>query len=128
MAEAIAQMSRFYAAEASAMQPGDRVLVNVGGRTVGVFALEDSFVAYENLCPHMGGPVCEGRVMPRVDGIVDEGGRLVAERSNDAKPNLVCPWHGWEFDLRSGQSHGDHTRSLRAYLVEVEEGKVYVVA
>ena len=128
MAEAIAQMSRYFAAEVSALQPGDRVLVDVGGRTVGLFALEDNYVAYENLCPHMGGPVCEGRVMPRVDGIVDASGRLVAERSNDDKPHLVCPWHGWEFDIRTGQNHGDRTQTLKAYLVEVEEGKVYVVA
>ena len=128
MAEAIAEMNRHYVADVAAMLPGDRVLVDVAGRTVGVFRLEEHYVAYENMCPHMGGPVCEGRVMPRVDAIVDDAGRLVAERSNDDKPNLVCPWHGWEFDIRTGQGTGDRTRSLRAYLVEVEEDRVYVVA
>jgi nitrite reductase/ring-hydroxylating ferredoxin subunit len=128
MAEAVAEMSRNFVADVGAMEPGDRAFVEIAGRSVSVFVLEKSYVAYENICPHMGGPVCEGRIMPRVEGIVDDAGRLVAERSNDDKPQLICPWHGWEYDLRTGRCVGDRTKSLRTYLVEVQDGKIYVVA
>lgn len=111
---------------AADFQPGDRRLVEVDGQRIGVFRLDDGFVAYLNVCPHQGGPVCEGRYFPRVEAEVAPDGRLVAERSVRSAPHLVCPWHGWEYDLRTGVMPGEPSIRLRAYDVPVEDGIVYV--
>lgn len=57
--------------------------VHVGGQEIAIFNLGDRFVAIENKCPHQGGPLC--------DGIV-------------AGTTVVCPLHGWRFDLDTGMA------------------------
>ncbi len=121
------QRSRHYAGEAASLREGERWLLEAGGRTIGIFLVRGAFLAYESSCPHSGGPVCEGQIRPAVRGVVDELGRLVAERSEPARPRLACPWHGWEFDLETGKAAGEPLRRLRAFDVEVEDGKVYVL-
>lgn len=111
----------------SEFEEGARKLVPIGRDEIGVFRVEGTFVAYRNSCAHQGGPVCEGRFFPRVTALVTEGGLVAGERYDRAEPHLVCPWHGWEYDLRTGEFCGDRARRLRAYPVEVEGGDVYVV-
>jgi 3-phenylpropionate/trans-cinnamate dioxygenase ferredoxin subunit len=80
--------------------PGSRRLLEIAGRSIGIFRLEDGrFYALRNRCPHRGAPLCEGRQM----------GLWTAERpyhrafGRDGEI-LRCPWHGWEFDLTTGRS------------------------
>ncbi|HEV8635591.1 MAG TPA: Rieske 2Fe-2S domain-containing protein, partial [Chloroflexota bacterium] len=88
------------------------------GRSIGVFNLGGEFFALRNRCPHQGGPLCEGRVW----------GALEAERPGEFRYSrggeiLACIWHGWEFDIRTGQSWCDPARlRVRRYEVEVETG------
>ncbi|MGH3585097.1 MAG: Rieske (2Fe-2S) protein [Pseudonocardia sp.] len=106
---------------------GDRVLVPNGDYTIGVFRVDGTFRAYDNICLHQGGPVCEGRYFPLMTAVIDEGGRVLGERYDESEPHLVCPWHGWEYDLRTGEFCGDRRRSLRTRPVVVEGEDVYVV-
>jgi nitrite reductase (NADH) small subunit len=106
---------------------GDRVFVTVGGRQVAVFLVDGTFVAYQNTCAHQGGPVCEGRYFPRLTATVDGEGRVLKERYDRSTPHLVCPWHGWEYNLRTGEFAGNPAISLIAYQVEIEGKDVYVV-
>jgi nitrite reductase/ring-hydroxylating ferredoxin subunit len=122
------QRSRHYAGEAGSLREGERWLLEAGGRPIGVFLVRGAFLAYESSCPHSGGPVCEGQIRPAVAAVVDEQGRLLAERSEPALPRLACPWHGWEFDLETGTAVGDPLKRLHRIDVEVEDGRVYVVA
>jgi nitrite reductase/ring-hydroxylating ferredoxin subunit len=108
------------------LKAAGRTLVQVADREVVVFAVDGDWHAYENRCPHAGGPVCEGRVMPRVEMDVDEGGVVGELRFSKERFNLVCPWHGWEFDLRSGVSASDPRRRLRRFHVEEREDGLYV--
>jgi nitrite reductase (NADH) small subunit len=103
-----------------------RKLVRIGDREVAVFAVDGSWYAYENRCPHAGGPVCQGRVMPRVEMDIDSGGHVGELRFSEEDFHLVCPWHGWEFDLRTGLSVTDPRRRLRRFQVEEREGALYV--
>ncbi|NUR92274.1 MAG: Rieske (2Fe-2S) protein [Nonomuraea sp.] len=112
---------------ATAFAEGERKIVEVGGRRVGVFHVDGGFVAYLNICPHQGGPVCEGQFFPRVEAVLGEGGVLVGERSDHGQPHLVCPWHGWEYDLRTGVMVADDGIRLRRYETVIEEGEVYVI-
>ncbi|HEY3683917.1 MAG TPA: Rieske (2Fe-2S) protein [Streptosporangiaceae bacterium] len=118
---------RVPAGRASEFADGDRRIITAGGRVVGVFRVDGGFRAYENTCLHQGGPVCEGRYFPKMTAVVAGDGRMLGERYDRSEPHLVCPWHGWEFDLRTGEFCGDRTRRLRDFPVEIEGDEVYVV-
>jgi nitrite reductase/ring-hydroxylating ferredoxin subunit len=98
--------------------PGARKIVEVGGRSIGIFNLGGDFFALRNRCPHQGGPLCEGRVWGALEA--DRPGELRYSRGGEI---LACIWHGWEFDIRTGQSWCDPARlRVRLYDVEVESG------
>jgi nitrite reductase/ring-hydroxylating ferredoxin subunit len=107
---------------------GRRRIVTTGDGPVGVFSHEGTIYAYRNVCPHQGGPVCEGRLVARVEEEVGELGRLGPGRYSDEVTHLVCPWHGMEFDVATGQSWSDRRLRLRKHEVVEREGQVYVVA
>jgi nitrite reductase/ring-hydroxylating ferredoxin subunit len=97
---------------------GERKIVEVGGRSVGVFNVGGEFFAVLNRCPHQGGPLCKGNT----HGFLRSAG--VGEYQYSRAGEIVrCPWHGWEYDLRTGQSWFDPARVLvRRYDVSVEPG------
>lgn len=99
---------------------GGRKLVEVGGYTIGIFNVHGTFVAVLNVCPHELGPICRGRVggttLPSPPGEYRWG------REGEI---LACPWHGWEFDLLTGQALTDKRR-LRLFPTAVEGGEILV--
>src|SRR5438270_7086317 len=109
-------------AKVGEIAPGGRKIVEVAGRSIGVFNLQGTFVAVLNICPHELGPVCRGRLggttLPSAPGEFRWG------REGEI---LACPWHGWEFDLLTGKALADSRKSLRRYPVTVEEGTVFVL-
>jgi nitrite reductase/ring-hydroxylating ferredoxin subunit len=83
--------------------------------------------AYENNCPHLGGPVCEGKFVARVESIIDEDdGSVIEDRFVSGDVRLVCPWHGYEYDFASGRCIADARIGLRAWSVAVEGEEIYV--
>jgi nitrite reductase/ring-hydroxylating ferredoxin subunit len=107
---------------------GARRIVPVGDAHIGVLAHDDEYYAYENVCVHQGGPVCEGRIMGAVVDEYDADGNHRGQRFDDERPHLVCPWHGFEYDLRTGEYVVDRTQRLRRFETVVEGDDVYVVA
>jgi 3-phenylpropionate/trans-cinnamate dioxygenase ferredoxin subunit len=90
-----------------------------GGRAIALFNLGDRFLAVESRCPHQGGPMCEGILTGLIES--DEPGHYRYSRKGEI---LRCPWHGWEFDVRTGQSYCEPERiQVRSYPVEVAEGQ-----
>src|SRR6266542_265318 len=75
--------------------PGTRKIVEVAGRSIGVFNVAGAFYAVRNRCPHQGGPLCQGQL----SGIVvsPRPGEYEYVREGEI---LRCPWHGWEFDIK----------------------------
>jgi len=98
--------------------PGRKV-VEVDGVAVGVFRHNGAFVAYENVCPHMGGPVCQGKIIARVEERVREDKTSLGLSFSRTQSNIVCPWHGYEFDIASGQHQGNPRLRLRPVPVRV---------
>jgi nitrite reductase/ring-hydroxylating ferredoxin subunit len=96
------------------------------GSEIGVFLVDSSFVAYENVCPHMGGPVCQGRLLGRTDEIFRSDQTSAGLTMIDDRPNIVCPWHGYEFDVGTGIHQGSPAIKLRPLDVRVEAGDVIV--
>ncbi|MEV0071053.1 Rieske 2Fe-2S domain-containing protein [Amycolatopsis sp. NPDC050768] len=96
--------------------PGERRIVQAGRRSIGVFRVGDRFYAINNHCPHMGGPLCLGRTKPWVSS-AGPGEYAMAEE----EALVACPWHGWEYDLETGQSFlGPGEPRARTYTVSVE--------
>jgi nitrite reductase (NADH) small subunit len=80
---------------------------------IGVFRLGTEYFAYRNVCPHAGAPVCEGKIC----GTTLPSDVYKYEYSADKKV-LRCPWHGWEFDLKTGAHLVDEKTRLKSYQVE----------
>lgn len=115
-------MTRHIVASVAEIPPGGRRLVTVKGREIGVFNVAGTFYALANRCPHGGGPMCSGTVGPLLRSSVPGQYRL--ERSGEF---LRCPWHGWEFDIKTGQSWCDPGKlALKPYPVSVEPGAALV--
>ena len=111
-------MPKYVVAMVGDLAPGERKIVEVAEREVGIFNLGGEYFALRNRCPHQGGPVCTGRLAGFVDG--DRPGEYVYSRPGEI---LRCPWHGWEFDVKNGQSWYDPVRPrVRRYSVSVETG------
>jgi len=105
---------------------GDRKIVEVNGKSVGVFRIGDEFYALRNRCPHQFGPLCLGTLAPRA--IADAPGDVTV---GSGPPLLACPWHGWEYDIATGQSFmgpGRGNRAARSYDVTVLPGSDLVRA
>lgn len=108
-------------------KPGSRKVVKAGGREVGIFRLGRSFYAWENTCAHAGGPVCQGRIMNRVEERIAADGRSLGLRFSRTRVNIVCPWHGYEYDIRTGRHQGNPALRLKPIAVRVRNGAVFVV-
>jgi len=111
-------MANHVVARTDELPPGERVIVEVDGRKVGVFNIDGEYVAFLHRCPHMGGPLCDGKVI----GLVESSGPGDV-RLDESRKFLTCPLHGWEFDVHTGQSYFDPKRvKARRYPVEVRSG------
>lgn len=112
-------MARHVVATVDEIPPGERKIVEIAGRSLGIFNIKGRFFALRNICPHQGGPLCEGRLTGFVSAD-KPGGHYSYERRGEI---LRCPWHGWEFDVTTGQSWVDPaTVRTRSYDVEVASG------
>ena len=112
---------RHLVAQSGEIVPGERKIVDIGDKSIGVFNIHGTFVAVLNLCPHELAPVCAGQL--RGTALPSQPGEYLWGREGEI---LACPWHGWEFDLTTGQCLTDK-RKLRRYEVVEEDGKIYVV-
>lgn len=96
-----------------------RLLISVNEREIGVFRVDGEFYAVLNRCPHLGGPLCHGQLVNKVSSPAP--GIVNLDRSQTL---LTCPYHNWEFDIRTGQSYVDPDNlNARPFPVEVEAGK-----
>ena len=90
-------MARHVVATVEEIPPGQRKVIEVSGRSIGIFNVSGEFFALRNRCPHQGGPLCLGPLEALVRSTGP--GDYSVSRSGEV---LRCPWHGWEFDIRTG--------------------------
>jgi 3-phenylpropionate/trans-cinnamate dioxygenase ferredoxin subunit len=111
-------MARHVVATAAEIPDGGRKLVEVKGRPVAVFNVKGEYFALYDRCPHEGGSLCAGKLT----GLVQSSGPGDYRLTRRGEI-LRCPWHGWEFDLRTGRSYCDPRRMrVRNYAVSVQPG------
>ncbi|AEN07573.1 Rieske (2Fe-2S) iron-sulfur domain-containing protein (plasmid) [halophilic archaeon DL31] len=99
---------------------GERRLVEVGGREIAVFNVNGEYHALANYCVHQGGPICEGKVS---GAVLEEDGELIWDREDEF---VSCPWHGWEFEIESGEHITNKKYRLPQYEVVVRDGTIYL--
>ena len=106
-------------ARADEIGPGERKLVTIGGRSIGVFNVGGEYFALRNRCPHQGGPLCQGFQFAPLQAALP--GKPYTRGDDGAI--IRCPWHGWEFDVRTGASWFDPERTrVRSYQARVVAG------
>ena len=103
------------------LAPGERRIVQLDGKSIGVFNVHGTYYALHNRCPHRAGSLCEGpvtgtaRLTDTTEFIYDRAGEIVR-----------CAWHGWEFEIMTGQCLVDDKVRARTYATSVENGDVIV--
>jgi len=112
-------VTRYVVAAVGEIPEGGCKIVTVAGREIGVFLVKGLYAALINRCPHEGAALCRGVLVGLM--AADRPGAYRLDRPGEL---LRCPWHGWEFDVFTGQSwcEPDSVRA-RSYNVTVEPGE-----
>jgi nitrite reductase (NADH) small subunit len=105
---------------------GAKLLLSVSGADIGIFRLDGAFHAWRNVCPHQGGPVCQGRIFKRVIDDLGSDKQHHGRAYDESQLHIVCPWHGAEFNIRTGAHAGIPDLSLTPIEIFVRDEKVYV--
>ena len=111
-------MSRQVVALASEVAPGSCKIVSARGREIGLFKIAGEYFGLSNGCPHKCAELCRGMIVGLAQSSTPGEYRLW-------RPGefIRCPWHGWEFDIRTGQSWCDpNSVRVRQFHVAVEPG------
>jgi nitrite reductase/ring-hydroxylating ferredoxin subunit len=119
-------MAEVFVAKVSEFPDGERRIVTHGPHDIGVFHWQGQFYAYSNICLHQGGPACEGLIMHRVEDVIAGDKTWQGQKFSDTDVNFVCPWHGYEYDIKTGECAADRRLRLRKYSVLVRGDDLYV--
>ena len=121
-------MAEKFVAKLSEFRDGDRRIVFVGDNEIGVFRHDGEFYAYSNFCLHQGGPACEGLVIAKVEEKIAADGTSGGMYFSDKQLNFVCPWHGMEYDMKTGECVANRKLKLKKYKTLQKGDDLYVVA
>ncbi len=121
-------MAEVFVAKAAEFPDGERRIVEHGAHNIGVFNWQGRYYAYANMCLHQGGPACEGLIMHKVEDVIGADKTWQGQKFSDTQVNFVCPWHGYEYDMKTGECIGDRKLKLRKYEVVKRGEEIYVVA
>ena len=120
-------MREVFVARDGEIADGARKVIVAGADEIGVFKVDGEFYAWRNQCPHQGGPVCQGRLMKRVEERLDDDKRSLGIHFAADAMNIICPWHGYEFDVRTGRHAGLDSVRLAAVKLKQRDGAIYVL-
>jgi nitrite reductase/ring-hydroxylating ferredoxin subunit len=98
---------------------GRKIVYPFGGTGIGVFNVGNRYYAVKNTCPHMGAPLCKGKLTGTTRPLRTPEGRVGMEWIRDGEI-LRCPWHHWEFDLTTGRTLFPSRQRVATYKVAVE--------
>ncbi|MGI0090380.1 MAG: Rieske (2Fe-2S) protein [Nitrososphaerales archaeon] len=101
-------------------------IVQIGDTEIGIYKLQGKYFAYENVCAHQGGPACEGAKLYDNMAVEVMDDRRAREVVGENKSNITCPWHGIEYDIKTGTCRADPKMRLRPFNVVVDSGVVKI--
>ncbi|MBZ5605712.1 MAG: Rieske (2Fe-2S) protein [Acidobacteriia bacterium] len=91
--------------DVAALPPGQVMEAEVAGNAYAICNVNGELFALDGTCPHTGGPLGQGTL---------EDGRL------------ICPWHAWEYDCRTGANDYDESLKLASFPVKIESGDILI--
>ncbi len=103
------------------LKQGERRIIELNGRKIGLFNIAGEYYALHNRCPHMGGNLCEGPVTGTT--LASQSAQFIYGRQGEI---LRCAWHGWEFDIKSGQCLVDNRIRARSYPITIKDNHLYL--
>lgn len=92
-------------ANLSEVEPGRGMVAEIRDKALAVFNIDGTFYAIDNTCLHRGGPLGEGEL---------------------AGDTVTCPWHGWEYNVKTGACVNNPAACVGTYLVVVDGNDVKV--
>lgn len=111
-------MSQAYiVAKVADVPDGAHLVVEVRGRSIGVFNVRGQYYALPNVCFHQNGPLCQGAVSGTVVAAAATGWQRAWAKEGEI---IVCPWHSLEFDITTGQCLAYPKRKLPTWEVQVD--------
>ena len=87
------------------LEAGKGKVIEAEGKELALFNVEGKFYAIDNICLHQGGPLGEGEVVGKC---------------------VICPYHGWEYDITTGAVTFNANAKVKTYPVKVEGDDVQV--
>ncbi len=119
-------MTEHIVAKEAEIPEDERVIVEVEGKEIGVFNVKGEYFAVLNWCVHQGGPCCEGTVDGTYSATFDRDTLEVDLQWVKDDEILSCPWHGWEYDLTTGDCLSNNRYTIPQYPVRINEGNIIV--
>jgi nitrite reductase/ring-hydroxylating ferredoxin subunit len=105
------------------LKPGEHKIVYINSIELGLYNIGGTFYAVHSMCPHQYGPACRGPVTSEATSNESTGWRTQWTKVGEV---LVCPWHGMQFHILTGQSLSDKHLRLRTFPVRVVDDEVRV--
>jgi nitrite reductase/ring-hydroxylating ferredoxin subunit len=119
-------MRRVNIGSASGFADPGRKIVAFERFEVAVFKFSGEFFAYLNHCPHMGGPACQGKMIAKVEELLAKDRTSQGMAFSKTRMHVICPWHGYEFDIRTGVHPGNSQARLRKLPITISGDDVIV--
>ncbi len=115
-------MAFYPVAKSEEIPVGTFKIVQIEERSIGVYNVKGEYFALNNYCPHQGAELCKGPVCgTTLESQVNE---FIYGRDQEI---VRCPWHGWEFDIKTGISLFSDKVRVRSYPVVVEDGQIGII-
>lgn len=118
-------MNEHFICKVADIAEGEHRIFAVDTFEFGVFREGDKVIGWENRCPHSGGPVCQGRIYQKVDEKIGADHKSQGMCFTD-KRQIVCPWHGYEFDVVTGRHPADPNVRLKPVDLQLRDGGVFL--
>jgi len=98
-------MTRVHVGRVGELLAGEGRVVDAAGTTIALFNVDGTYYATDNACPHRGGPLGDGDL---------------------AGGTVICPWHGWRWDVATGANANNPAVQVACFAVTVEQGEIFV--
>jgi nitrite reductase (NADH) small subunit len=108
-------------ASVSEIPAGQHKLVNIGNIEIGIYNIRDEFFALKSVCPHQRASLCKGVVTGT--NLPSQVGKYIYGREGEI---VRCPWHNWEFDIKTGKALCDQQLRVATYKVSREGDELFV--
>jgi len=115
-----------YVCQVSDLEEKKPYVTEIKGHEIGFIHWKNEIYAYANYCPHAGGPVCLGDIRGKVKANLDDEKKKRGEYEDENELMLICPWHGYSYELDTGNHVSEDNLKLGKYTTKVDNDQLFV--